>query len=72
MGIEYMMLHTLTPDLEHLDLFAKYIVEAFASATAARGTDSIEVQSSGHPEDLRCTNLQDLGSTELVRGGPGL
>jgi len=36
MGIEYMMLHTLTPDLEQLDLFAKYIVEPFADATATR------------------------------------
>ena len=34
MGIEYMMLHTLTPDREQLDLFAKYIVEPFATATA--------------------------------------
>ena len=36
MGIEYMMLHTLTPDLEQLDLFAKYIMEPFATATATR------------------------------------
>jgi alkanesulfonate monooxygenase SsuD/methylene tetrahydromethanopterin reductase-like flavin-dependent oxidoreductase (luciferase family) len=36
MGIEYMMLHTLTPDLEQLDLFTKYILEPFANATATR------------------------------------
>jgi hypothetical protein len=36
MGIEYMMLHTLTSDLEQLDLFATYIVEPFANATATR------------------------------------
>jgi alkanesulfonate monooxygenase SsuD/methylene tetrahydromethanopterin reductase-like flavin-dependent oxidoreductase (luciferase family) len=36
MGIEYMMLHTLTPDLEQLDLFAKYIVEPFADAVVSR------------------------------------
>ena len=29
MGIEYMMLHTLTPDLEQLDLFRKHILEPF-------------------------------------------
>lgn len=29
MGIEYMMLHTLTPDLEQLDLFKKHILEPF-------------------------------------------
>jgi probable F420-dependent oxidoreductase len=34
MGIEYMMLHTLTPDLEQLDLFAKYILEPFGDASA--------------------------------------
>ena len=31
MGIEYMMLHTLTPDLEQLDLFKQYILEPFGS-----------------------------------------
>jgi hypothetical protein len=31
-----MMLHTLTPDLEQLDLFAKHIVEPFADATRNR------------------------------------
>jgi hypothetical protein len=36
MGIEYIMLHTLTPDLEQLDLFAKYILEPFAHAAANR------------------------------------
>jgi hypothetical protein len=30
------MLHTLTPDLEQLDLFTKYILEPFANATATR------------------------------------
>jgi hypothetical protein len=29
MGIESMMLHTLTPDLEQLDLFKKHILEPF-------------------------------------------
>ncbi len=32
-GVEYMMLHTLTPDLEQLDLIARHIVEPFANAT---------------------------------------
>jgi hypothetical protein len=31
-GVEYMMLHTLTPDLEQLDRIARYIVEPFADA----------------------------------------
>jgi alkanesulfonate monooxygenase SsuD/methylene tetrahydromethanopterin reductase-like flavin-dependent oxidoreductase (luciferase family) len=29
-GVEYMMLHTLTPDLQQLDHIARYIVEPFA------------------------------------------
>jgi probable F420-dependent oxidoreductase len=33
-GVEYMMLHTLTPDLEQLDRIARYIMEPFANATA--------------------------------------
>jgi len=32
-GVEYMMLHTLTPDLEQLDLIARHIVEPFAEVT---------------------------------------
>ena len=35
-GVEYMMLHTLTPDLEQLDLIARHIVEPFAGASAPR------------------------------------
>jgi hypothetical protein len=31
-GIEYMMLHTLTDDLSQLELIAKHIVEPFANA----------------------------------------
>ena len=34
-GVEYMMLHTLTPDLEQLDLIAKHIMEPFANATVS-------------------------------------
>jgi probable F420-dependent oxidoreductase len=30
-GVEYLMLHTLTPDLEQLDLIARHIVEPFAA-----------------------------------------
>jgi len=29
-GVEYLMLHTLTPDLEQLDLIARHLVEPFA------------------------------------------
>lgn len=32
-GVEYMMLHTLTADVEQLDLIAKHIVEPFGDAT---------------------------------------
>ena len=28
-GVEYMMLHTLTPDLEQLDLIARHVLEPF-------------------------------------------
>ena len=31
-GIEYMMLHTLTADLSQLELIAKHIVEPFRDA----------------------------------------
>lgn len=31
-GIEHLLLHTMTPDLEQLDLFAKHIVEPFRAA----------------------------------------
>ncbi|HZU14324.1 MAG TPA: LLM class flavin-dependent oxidoreductase [Chloroflexota bacterium] len=34
-GVEYMMLHTLTPDLEQLDLIARHIVRPFADVPAA-------------------------------------
>jgi probable F420-dependent oxidoreductase len=34
-GVEYIMLHTLTPDLEQLDLIARHIVEPFAGVAAA-------------------------------------
>jgi alkanesulfonate monooxygenase SsuD/methylene tetrahydromethanopterin reductase-like flavin-dependent oxidoreductase (luciferase family) len=34
-GAEYVMLHTLTPDLEQLDLIARHIVEPFAAVTAS-------------------------------------
>ena len=36
-GIEYMMLHTLTADLSQLDLIAKYIVEPFRTPDAEVG-----------------------------------
>lgn len=36
-GVEYMMLHTLTPDLKQLDLIAKHIMEPFVNATAQGG-----------------------------------
>jgi probable F420-dependent oxidoreductase len=36
-GVEYMMLHTLTPDLEQLDHIARYIMEPFANATPREG-----------------------------------
>ena len=35
-GVEHMFLHTLTPDLEQLDLFAKHILEPFRHAEPAR------------------------------------
>ena len=31
-GVEYLMLHTLTADVEQLELIAKHIVEPFRSA----------------------------------------
>jgi probable F420-dependent oxidoreductase len=37
LGVEYMMLHTLTPDLEQLDLIAKHILEPFANVTVQGG-----------------------------------
>ena len=33
-GVEYMMLHTLTPDLDQLELIARHVVEPFARAGA--------------------------------------
>jgi alkanesulfonate monooxygenase SsuD/methylene tetrahydromethanopterin reductase-like flavin-dependent oxidoreductase (luciferase family) len=36
-GVEYMMLHTLTPNLEQLDLIARHIVEPFASVPVGAG-----------------------------------
>jgi alkanesulfonate monooxygenase SsuD/methylene tetrahydromethanopterin reductase-like flavin-dependent oxidoreductase (luciferase family) len=36
-GVEYMMLHTLTPDLEQLDLISRHIVEPFTNVTAQGG-----------------------------------
>jgi hypothetical protein len=29
-GVEYLMLHTLTPDLEQLDLIAHHLIRSFA------------------------------------------
>ena len=38
-GVEHVFLHTLTPDLEQLDLFAKHILEPFRHAEPARRTE---------------------------------
>ena len=35
-GIEYMMLHTLTPELDQIDLIAQHIVEPFSAAVPSR------------------------------------
>jgi probable F420-dependent oxidoreductase len=34
-GVEYLVLHTMTPDLRQLELFAKHILEPFTSVTPA-------------------------------------
>lgn len=35
-GVEHMFLHTMTPDLEQLDLFAKYLLEPFKNVQPPR------------------------------------
>jgi hypothetical protein len=37
-GVEYLMLHTLTSDLEQLDLIARHVVEPFRNAQPRRST----------------------------------
>jgi alkanesulfonate monooxygenase SsuD/methylene tetrahydromethanopterin reductase-like flavin-dependent oxidoreductase (luciferase family) len=63
-GVEYMMLHTLTPDLEQLDLIARHIVEPFAGVPSPRPSPAHTLTPACSPPSPPSTGGGSLPSRE--------
>ena len=68
-GVEYLILHTLTPDLAQLELLARHVLEPFRSAVPTTTTTGDEAALGGNSGDGQADSRSD-GALD-ARGGPG-